>query len=152
MNREEFDRLNKLETQFDAALADDLNTAQALGHLFDAVRLTNRLLEQPGGDPAYRQFIGGICQKLTDLGRVLNLLQDDPAAMVRSLRQKAVDLKISPEEITRLIDERLQARARKDWARADAIRKMLADLEIVLEDTPQGTVWRVKWRVVSSKQ
>jgi cysteinyl-tRNA synthetase len=125
-------------------MADDLNTAQALGYLFDAVRLTNRLLEQPSGDPPYRQFIGVIYQKLADLGRVLNLLQDDPAEMVRTLRQKAVDLKIAPEEIARLIDERILARNRKDWTRADAIRKTLADMEIVLEDTPQGTVWRVK--------
>jgi cysteinyl-tRNA synthetase len=75
---------------------------------------------------------------------VLNLLQDDPVEMVRTLRQKAVDLKIAPEEIARLIDERILARNRKDWARADAIRKTLAEMEIVLEDTPQGTVWRVK--------
>ena len=144
LNSEEYDRISKLETQFEAAMADDLNTAQALGHLFDAVRLTNRLLEQPSGEPAYLQFIGAICQKVADLGDVLNLLQDDPAEKVRSLRQKAVDLKITPEEIARLIDERLQARNRKDWARADAIRKTLAAMEIVLEDTPQGTVWRVK--------
>ncbi len=144
LSGEEYDRISKLETQFDAALADDLNTAQALGHHFDAVRLTNRLLEQPSGEPAYLQFIGGICQKVADLGDVLNLLQDDPAEKVRSLRQKAVDLKITPEEIARLIDERLQARNRKDWARADTIRKTLAAMEIVLEDTPQGTIWRVK--------
>ena len=144
LSGEEYDRISKIETQFEAALADDLNTAQALGHLFDAVRLTNRLLEQPSGEPAYLQFIGGICQKVADLGYVLNLLQDDPAEMVRSLRQKAVDLKITPEEIARLIDERLQARNRKDWARADTIRKTLAAMEIVLEDTPQGTIWRVK--------
>jgi cysteinyl-tRNA synthetase len=137
-------RLASLRSRFEAAMADDLNTAQALGYLFDAVRLTNRLLEQPSGDPIYRQFIGGIYQKLADLGRVLNLLQDDPVEMVRTLRQKAVDLKIAPEEIARLIDERILARNRKDWARADAIRKTLAEMEIVLEDTPQGTVWRVK--------
>jgi len=144
LNDEEHNRISNVEAQFDAAMADDLNTAQALGYLFDAVRLTNRLLEQPSGDPPYRQFIGGICQKLADLGGVLNLLQDDPAEMVRTLRQKAVDLKIAPEEIARLIDERILARNRKDWARADAIRKTLAEMEIVLEDTPQGTVWRVK--------
>ena len=64
--------------------------------------------------------------------------------MVTTLRQKAADLKISPEEIQRLIDERTQARLQKDWARADAIRKQLIDLDILLEDTPQGTIWKVK--------
>ena len=60
---------------------------------------------------------------MVDLGRVLNLLQADPQAMVASLRQKAADLDITPEEIQQLIDERTQARNNKDWARADAIRK-----------------------------
>jgi len=64
--------------------------------------------------------------------------------MVASLRQKAADLKIAPEEIQGLIDERNQARKSKDWKRADAIRQQLTDLDILLEDTPQGTIWRVK--------
>jgi cysteinyl-tRNA synthetase len=75
---------------------------------------------------------------------VLNLLQADPEEMVKTLRQKAADLKIAPEEIERLITERVQARKNKDWARADAIRRQLSELDILLEDTPQGTVWRVK--------
>jgi cysteinyl-tRNA synthetase len=64
--------------------------------------------------------------------------------MVKTLRQKAADLKIAPEEIERLIAERVQARKSKNWAQADAIRRQLSDLDIILEDTPQGTVWRVK--------
>ena len=75
---------------------------------------------------------------------MLNLLQADPSTMVATLRQKAADLKITPEEIQQLIDERTQARKDKDWARADAIRKQLLDLDILLEDTPQGTIWKVK--------
>jgi cysteinyl-tRNA synthetase len=78
-----------------------------------------------------------------DLGRVLNLLQADPQTMVASLRQKAGDLAISPEEIQGLIDERTQARKDKDWASADKIRKKLSEMDIILEDTPQGTIWRV---------
>ena len=82
--------------------------------------------------------------ELVDLGGVLNLLQADPSTMVATLRQKAADLKITPDEIQQLIDERTQARKDKDWGRADAIRKQLIDLDILLEDTPQGTIWKVK--------
>jgi cysteinyl-tRNA synthetase len=64
--------------------------------------------------------------------------------MVTHLRQKAADLKISPAEIDRLIAARTQARKNKDFAQADNIRKQLAELDILLEDTPQGTIWRVK--------
>ncbi|MCL4501172.1 MAG: cysteine--tRNA ligase, partial [Deltaproteobacteria bacterium] len=137
-------RLGSLEARFEAAMDDDLNTAQALGYLFDAVRLLNRLLEQPSDDPGYLTILWETYHSLLKLGRVLNLLQADPSVMVKSLRQKAIDLKITPEEIERLIAERVQARKNKDWARADAIRKELVELDILLEDTPQGTTWRVK--------
>jgi cysteinyl-tRNA synthetase len=141
---EELGRLNSLRDRFREALDDDLNTAQALGYLFEAVRFTNRLLEAPSTDPPYLAFLSRVRHDLLDLGRVLNLLQADPGEMVTTLRQKAADLKIAPAEIQRLIDERTQARKNKDWSRADAIRQQLVDLDILLEDTPQGTIWRVK--------
>ncbi|MFA5110113.1 MAG: cysteine--tRNA ligase [Desulfobaccales bacterium] len=141
---EEFHRLGSLRARFDAAMDDDLNTGQALGYLFETVRLLNRLLETPSPDPGYLTLLWEMHDELVDLGRVLNLLQADPQTMLTTLRQKAADLAISPEEIQQLIDERTQARKDKDWARADAIRKQLLDLDILLEDTAQGTIWRVK--------
>ena len=123
---------------------DDLNTAQALGYLFETVRLLNRLLEAPSADPGYLTILREMAAELVDLGGVLNLLQADPQTMVASLRQKAADLKITPDEIQQLIDERTQARQDKDWARADEIRKQLLELDILLEDTPQGTIWKVR--------
>jgi cysteinyl-tRNA synthetase len=141
---EEFHRFGSLRARFEAAMDDDLNTAQALGYLFETVRLLNRLLEAPSADPGYLTILWEMAEELKDLGGVLNLLQADPQAMVASLRQKAGDLGISPEEIQGLIDERTQARRDKDWGKADYIRKKLAEMDIMLEDTPQGTIWRVK--------
>jgi cysteinyl-tRNA synthetase len=123
---------------------DDLNTAQALGYFFDTVRLLNRLLEEPSDHPDYFSILMDSYASLREHGKILTLLQANPDEMVKTLRQKAVDLKIAPEEIERLIAERVQARKSKDWAQADAIRRQLSDLDIILEDTPQGTVWRVK--------
>ena len=48
------------------------------------------------------------------------------------------------DEIQGLIDRRNQARAEKDWATADVIRKQLDELGIVLEDTSEGTIWKKK--------
>ena len=144
LSLEECSRLGSVGARFEAAMDDDLNTAQALGYLFDAVRLVNRLLEEPSDHPGYITILWGVYRGLKDLGQVLNLLQADPEEMVKTLRQKAVDLKISPAEIQRLIEARNQARLQKDWSRADAIRKQLSDLEVTLEDTPGGTIWRVK--------
>jgi cysteinyl-tRNA synthetase len=144
LSLEECHRFGSLRARFDAAMDDDLNTAQALGYLFETVRLLNRLLEAPSSDPGYLTILWEMQDELVDLGRVLNLLQADPRTMVTTLRQKAADLKIAPEEIQRLIDERTWARKNKDWGRADAIRKQLIEMDILLEDTPQGTIWRVK--------
>ncbi len=144
LSLEECARLRSLGTRFEAAMDDDLNTAQALGYLFDAVRLVNRLMEEPSTEPGYLTSLWETYHGLLALGQVLSLLQADPEEMVNSLRQKVADLKIDAAEIERLIAERVQARKDKDWARADAIRKQLSDLDILLEDTPQGTTWRVK--------
>jgi len=141
---EECHRLGSLGARFQAAMDDDLSTAQALGYLFDAVRLLNRLLEEPTADPGYLTLLWEMERALVNLGQLLNLLQADPQEMVTTLRQKTAELKIAPEEIERLINDRTQARLQKDWGRADAIRKKLADLDILLEDTPQGTIWKVK--------
>jgi cysteinyl-tRNA synthetase len=141
---EEYHRFGSLRARFDAAMDDDFNTAQALGYLFETVRLLNRLLESPSDDPGYLTILSEMYDELVDLGWVLNLLQADPQTMITTLRQKVADLAISPDEIQRLIDERTLARKNKDWSRADAIRQQLTDLDILLEDTPQGTIWRVK--------
>ena len=113
LSLEECARLGSLGARFEAAMDDDLNTAQALGYLFDAVRLVNRLMEEPSDHPGYLTILWGIYHGLVDLGQVLNLLQADPEEMVKTLRQKAVDLKITPEEIERLIAERVQARKKR---------------------------------------
>lgn len=141
---EEMARLWTLADRFDEALDDDVNTAQALGYLFDAVRLTNRLLESPSTDRNYLALMAYLHQQFLELGHVLNLLQADPAEMLILLRHKPWELPLSPEEIEALIAQRAEARRQKDWARADAIRKELAEKGILLEDTPQGTIWRVK--------
>jgi cysteinyl-tRNA synthetase len=144
MTLEEFHRFGSLRARFDAAMDDDLNTGQALGYLFETVRLLNRLLEAPSDDPGYLTILSEMHDEIVDLGAVLNLLQADPQTMLTTLRQKAADLKISPEEIDQLIAARTQARKDKNWSRADAIRNQLLAMDILLEDTPQGTIWKVK--------
>jgi cysteinyl-tRNA synthetase len=81
---------------------------------------------------------------LINLGGVLNLLQADPAETLATLRQKPGELAISPEEIEEMITRRTEARKNKDFATADKIRNDLTEMGILLEDTPQGTVWRIK--------
>ena len=114
----------KLGPAFDEALADDLNTAKALGVLFDWVRDVNLSLER--GEISGADARAAIAA-LHGVDAVLGVL---PPA------------EILPAEIEALIQERLDARKRKDFARSDAIRADLLARGIVLEDTPAGTRWK----------
>ena len=73
--------------------------------------------------------------------RVLGILHEQPEDFFRQLAgtQKQAD----PAEIEKMIEDRTEARAAKDWAKADEIRERLKGLGVILEDGPQGTTWRL---------
>jgi cysteinyl-tRNA synthetase len=79
------------------------------------------------------------------VGNVLGILTTDPVDYFKE-KQKAgmQDVTLSEEEIRNYIAQRKEARAQKDWKRADQIRDELLNKGIVLEDSPQGTTWKVK--------
>ena len=115
---------SRLGGDFDAALADDLNTARALGALFDWVRDVNLAIE--AGELSASDARGALAE-LRGVDSVLGVLP--PAEDLAS-------------DVEALIHERLEARRRKDFARSDAIRADLLSRGIVLEDTPAGTRWK----------
>ncbi len=117
--------------RFEAAMDDDLNTPEALAVLFELAKEINRLRDQD------RERAARLAATLKKLGGVLGLLSQDPERFLRG-----GEAGLSDEEIERLIEERDQARKRRDWATADRIRDQLKAQGIVLEDTPQGTSWR----------
>ncbi|RMH13500.1 MAG: cysteine--tRNA ligase, partial [Gemmatimonadetes bacterium] len=113
---------------------DDLNTAQALAAVFVFVNRANAELDRADvpSDPADAAVALDV---LHSLDAVLGLLE--VAARTRS---------VDPETaawIERMVAERAQARAERDFARADAIRDELAERGVILEDSPQGTRWKV---------
>lgn len=113
--------LDGFRARFEAAMDDDLNTADAIGALFDLVRACNTFVTEPRGGAA----IDAAKALFDQLTGVLGLLQHK--------QEEAM-----PEEALRLLDERQQARKAKDFVRADAIRDQLKEMGYAVEDTAQG--------------
>ena len=107
--------------RFESAMDDDLNTADAIGVLFDFARACNTFVTEPRGGEA----IDAAAKLFDELVGVLGLLQHK--------RETAAS-----DEAMKLLEERQQARKAKDFARADAIREQLRQLGFAVEDTAQG--------------
>jgi cysteinyl-tRNA synthetase len=123
-----------------AAMDDDLNTARALGHIFDHVRELNREL-----DAGRLEAAGPLRGELATVARFLGIMTADPAAFVEDARRRgAAEGGIDVAEVEALIAERNAARGRRDFRRADEIREHLRRRQIVLEDGPEGTSWRAE--------
>ncbi len=122
------DRLAELRTAFMKRMGDDFNTPDAITTIFDWVSETNQLLQHEAiGAEALQQALDW----LASIGEVLGIA-------------KLEDNELLDAEIDQLIVERNEARASKNWARADEIRTLLSEQGIVLEDTAQGVRWRRK--------
>ncbi|KLV11303.1 cysteine--tRNA ligase [Photobacterium ganghwense] len=120
--------------RFKEAMNDDFNTPEAYSVLFDMAREINRL---KGEDEA---AAAGLAARMRELADVLGLLSQEPEAFLQGGAGQDEDV----AEIEALIQQRLDARAAKDWAAADEARDKLAAMGIILEDGPQGTTWRRK--------
>ena len=118
---------------------DDFNTPQAIGALNQlAAGLAEERRRRESGARSGSDLVKGV-DVLIELGQVLGLSMKGTA----SHRAHAFE----PEERARiegLVKERSEARQRRDWARADALRAELDALGVVLEDTPTQTKWKRK--------
>jgi len=127
--------------QFVTFMDDDQNTAGAVGLIFEKVKEMNRLMDgcadNPDEDMLKRLSMDRANLQL--VADVLGILQSKPTEFLNSITESS---DVDPEEVERLIRERAEARASKDWARADAARKALQEMGVIIEDTPQGTKWR----------
>ena len=137
----------ELEAQFRAAMDDDFNTAQAIGHLFEGVRTINRLV----AEKKFRKkadkvaSVRALRDKIAELGDVLGLFVSDPAGWLKQQNLKGLQaLGLTETDLDAAIQERLEARGNKDFARADQIRDELVKKGIELLDSPAGTTWKIK--------
>ena len=113
-------RLPSYEKRFDEAMDDDLNTADALGTIFELVKDANVSLQQNASRAAARaaqKSLESICDVLGILTKQEEML---------------------PKEISDMIREREEARKNRDWARSDQLRDLIVKAGYILEDTKMG--------------
>ena len=118
-------QLSSYEEKFDAAMDDDLNTADALAAIFELVRFANT----HAGEESSKAFLSALKEKIVSLSDVLGLIAEKKEEMLDA-------------DIEALIEERQAARKARNFARADEIRDELLSKGIVLEDTREGVKWK----------
>jgi len=145
--------VKKAQEEYFAALANDLNTALALAPIFELVRLANTAMDQGKFHQDDREAVKAL---LADFDAVFVVIEDHDAEPTRRAVEWAkaegreadvapelrAQVSLTDEAINALLAERDQAKKRRDFARADQIRKELAEKGILIEDSKDGARWK----------
>lgn len=121
---------DKFRVQFEQAMDDDFNTADAVTAIFEIAKFANVNCR----DSSSKAFVTDIREKMLALCNILGIIPYDEITVGR----------ISEEEIEKLIAERTAAKKAKDYAKADSIRAELLEKGVVIEDTRAGVRWSYK--------
>jgi len=120
--------LAETKKNFADAMNNDFNTPLAFTHLYALARKINKIVSKQKINPKQADEI---LQTFKELGGIFGILE----------REIEIEEKL-PEEVEELIQQREEARKRKDWETADRLREKIRKLGYLLEDTPEGVRWR----------
>jgi cysteinyl-tRNA synthetase len=128
--------------EFTLAMNDDFNSAKAVACVFEAVKRGNRLLDETPNENTLKELIV-VYNDIKAVSDILGIFMLEPSVYFKAKKEKGMaDQAIDPSRINALIQERVDARKNKDFARADEIRDQLLGDNIVLKDGPEGTTWQ----------
>ncbi|MCL2708571.1 MAG: cysteine--tRNA ligase [Defluviitaleaceae bacterium] len=147
------DEAKKYAAEFEEAMDDDFNTADAIAAIFNVSRLINVSVDVNKPGASSKQFAKVLLETLDGLLRILGF---DPGGQKRSEPERGESKRGEPEigdtgrtesgrcdaEVEALINARAEARTKKDFKEADRIRDRLAAFDVVVEDTASGARWR----------
>ena len=134
------DILESTSKRFTAAMNDDFNTRNAVVEIQSVVNSLRSLLDN-GADADILAAGAGWLSEFA--GDVLGLLPTDESIQEMMAEDESARSEIE-SIVEPLLKERTEARASKDWPRADEIRDKLNELGVVVEDSPSGPVWRLQ--------
>jgi cysteinyl-tRNA synthetase len=141
-NEEIGKRIEKAEADFDAGLADDVNTAVALASVFDLVTDLNTAMDR--GDFLAQNAPRAVAA-MEKFDLVFSVVSNDDEEKLRAYGLGPSKARMNSEDIDALVEERIAAKKRRDFKRADAIRQQLTDVGVLVEDTKDGSVrWKYK--------
>lgn len=130
----------KIKTEFIDAMDNDFNTSVAIAKMYEQVNIINKLLKEKNIQKAI-----DIKYALTDIYKVLGLLQQDPLVVTKEIKDKYLRLyNINENEIISKIVERRDYKKSKNWNEADKIRDDLSAKGILIKDNGENTEWDVE--------
>lgn len=129
----------------ETALDDDFNTPEMLARLFEVIRLFNNLVRTPGPVTPKKAAVAKSYLEFANwIGSVTSLFSEPPEKFLTFLDDMLLKKKdLKREDVDRLVNERSQARAAKDFAKSDELRAKLMEMGIAVQDSPQGSEWEV---------
>lgn len=132
-----------LTKKFEAAMNDDLNTAVVMAHMNEELRNLNTAVL--GNNDTSLEELAIATTAWETVGKILGLFSRTPEEFEKELFAiKNSDLGLDVSKIEQLIADRNSARQSKNWAEADRCRDELTQMGILIEDTPNGTEWKLK--------
>ena len=141
-------KINSLVDRYVKAMDNDFNSAQALGHIFEVVKVLNTIRQSLPATPAESDLalLHASAKSIRKLAGIMGLLQQDPVDYIKDKQEKTMSqLDIDQTAIESLISDRKIAREQKNWPRADEIRDILLQHKIEIKDEADGTTsWQVK--------
>lgn len=125
-SEEYMQKVEDIKKQFEQEMDDDFNTANAISAMFELVRTANTYLNETNTN---EEVLQTFFETFDTFSNILGI-------------QLTTEAELLDEEIEALIEERNEARKNRDFKRADEIRDQLLNMNIILEDTRQGTRWK----------